>query len=214
MCCALECQQAGQRKFFSRNNGIRIFSFFLWSVVSSLGDKRVALTGLERQMWKHLWCKVHLEGLYCIIPSFKAPGIRVLPWLFHGLKLDIAAVQAQSFTSPQSFGLPLNFSLGFENSFRIKLAVAMKLWRFNRNHQMTFKHDPVVQSCHNWFEVKKLCLQAVSLRKVTKCKWCLWTELMMVCLCFEKRKRSHLCQLLRWVSWNWFLSASKIWILI
>lgn len=79
----------------------------------------------------------------------------MLPWLFHGLKLDIAVVQAQSFTSPQSFRLPLNFSLGFENSFRIKLAVAMKLWHFNRNHQMTFKHDPVVQSCQNWFEVKK-----------------------------------------------------------
>lgn len=115
----------------------------------------MALTGLERQMWKHLWCKVHLEGLYCIIPLFKAPQIRVLPWLFHGLKLDIAVVQAQSFTSPQSFRLPLNFSRGFENSFRIKLAVAMKLWHFNRNHQMTFKHDPVVQSCQNWFEVKK-----------------------------------------------------------
>lgn len=68
----------------------------------------------------------------------------VLPWLFYRLKLDITIFQAQSFTSPQSFRLPLNFSLGFENSFRIKLAVVTKLWHFNRNHQMTFKHDHVV----------------------------------------------------------------------
>lgn len=69
----------------------------------------------------------------------------VSSWLFHGLRLDVTIFQAQSFTSPQSFRLPLNFSLGFENSFRIKLAVVMKLWHFNRNHQMTFKHDHVVQ---------------------------------------------------------------------
>lgn len=69
----------------------------------------------------------------------------VLPWLFHGLKLDTAAFQAQSFTSPQSFRLPLNFSLGFENSFRIKLAVVTELWDFNRNHGMTFKNDHVVR---------------------------------------------------------------------
>lgn len=90
----------------------------------------MVLTGLERQMWKHIWCKVQLEGLHCIIPSFKEPETRVLPWLFHGLKLDIAVFQAQSFTGPQSFRLPLNFSLGFENSFRIKLAVMVKLWHF------------------------------------------------------------------------------------
>lgn len=33
----------------------------------------------------------------------------------------------------------------------------MNLWHFNRNHQMTFKHDPVVQSCQSWLEVKKPC---------------------------------------------------------
>lgn len=51
----------------------------------------------------------------------------MFPWLFNRLKLDITVFQAQSFTIPQSFRLPLNFSLGFENSFRIKLAVATEL---------------------------------------------------------------------------------------
>lgn len=78
----------------------------------------------------------------------------IFPWLFNRLKLDMAVFQAQSFAVPQSFRLPLNFSLGFENSFRIKLAVATELWHFNRNHHMTFKHDHVVLQCQNWFEVK------------------------------------------------------------
>jgi len=51
----------------------------------------------------------------------------IFPWLFNRLKLDMAVFQAQSFAVPQSFRLPLNFSLGFENSFRIKLAVATEL---------------------------------------------------------------------------------------
>lgn len=73
---------------------------------------------------KYLQCNAHLEGLTFITLHFYSKNHRfmVLPWLFHGLKLGIAVFQAQSFTSPLSFRLPLNFSLGFANSFRIKLA--------------------------------------------------------------------------------------------
>lgn len=50
-----------------------------------------------------------------------------MPWLLNRLNLDITVFQAQSITIPQGFRLPLNSSLGFENSFGIKLAVVTKL---------------------------------------------------------------------------------------
>lgn len=85
------------------------------------------------------------------------------------------------------------------------------MWHFNRNHQMTFKHDPVVQSCQSWLGVKKPCLEVILFRKVTKCKWSLWAELTVICFCFGKRKRIHLCQWLRCVAWNWIHTSECLW---
>lgn len=123
---------------------------FIWSIMSSLWMKAEYWSGKmcnAMSIWKVL---LH----YFMYHYSMNHRFMMFPWLFNRLKLDITVFQAQSFTIPQSFRLPLNFSLGFENSFRIKLAVATELWHFNRNHQMTFKHDHVVLQCQNWFGVK------------------------------------------------------------
>lgn len=149
MCCALERQQTSRKNFSNSvwHNGISIFSFFLQSVTSSLEMKGECWLVLKDKHWSgNTYSAMSIWKVFITLYSYsKNHRFMVLSWLFHGLRLDVIIFQAQSFTSPQSFRLPLNFSLGFENSFRIKLAVVMKLWHFNRNHQMTFKHDHVVQ---------------------------------------------------------------------